>query len=613
MTHLGGSVLVLGFALAAVGCAGSDAKGPSIDPGTGGSSGGGGTGGTPACHVEIRPVIPMSFDGIVAGAASRLRVRGEITGTPPARLEWSWSVTAANGTNVPVTEVGGDRALIEVPIAEPGSYTLAVIVARAPFCGGERTVLVQQPGARMASFRLRATPPPGSSVPAQELDIQVAGGTPSGGNRIALSAGTLVTFDPRHATSMEPIPAYVRITETSSRLVVEGHTRAGQLAVRLAPGTFDTLIVPDGEQAPVLLGARKPAELTATPLRIPDGIRVSGSVTDATAGPVPGARVVLRQGTLPSTLGQSTAAGTFNLRAAPGTFAAVVTRPTEAGTVELTIPADPGVAVPSGPSDPAPTLEVQFASFAPARLPLSLGAAADRVVVESMASVAGLATVKVGTATRAAALRLRGEFRPAADGTVSIAGLPRGRYKATVYPRDPAGSAAVTTVSDIDLSAGDAAPRTITLGPKVKLRGKLLPGDQAESVRIIAVDTSGDLPLAFDSRARAGGGWELDVNPLRTYTLRAQPGPGQLLARALFAPVTVNATEMQLEDRTLPKGLLYSGTVADPSLQPMGGTLLQIFCLETTLDCVDPGAPLAEAVTRSDGYFQLLLPDPGAD
>lgn len=621
-----GWALLAVAAAVASGCAESSKySGTPPGAGTGGSSGSGGAGGgisPPACKVEITAQSPASFDGLTASSGSKLRVRGEVTGLPSASFEWAWGVTFADGTAVAHAQPPStDASVIEFPLALPGTYTISVELAGSmKYCGGERTVTAPRPAARLASFRFRVVPPADSDPP-QEREIQVIGGTPSGGNRVMLQEGTKFLFLPRDATTGDLVPAYVRVTDAARRTVAEAHAGgSGPPVLRLMSGPLDMLVIPDGDYAPVLLTGKQAPELAAqSPMLVHRGIALSGQVTDA-AGPVSGAKVVLRTGTLPSTLGVTSATGAFTVRAAAGTYGLTVTRSDGAGnTMEMILPPAAGITV-SG-TTPMPALDVKMAAYTTAPLSLNVmgsdGApvpAPARVLVETSAPVEGLASFTLGaTAPRPGVLKVRREVIPQSNGSLALAGLPRALYKATVFPGAPGGTDAVTSVTDLDLTAGSAVARTLTLRRKVTLSGKLLPGTQAGGVPITAVDLLGDFPIAVPGSANEAGVWSLLVNPERTYSLRAQPQPGRMLARTIFGPVPVRTTDLAVADQRMPPALLFAGTVVDHSLQGINGALIQVFCIASSADCVDTETPIAEAVTLSDGTFQLLLPDPGTN
>src|SRR4051812_15156960 len=89
---------MLALLVGGAGCAAESgaAKHDGGGTGQGGSTttGSGGAGGGMAqCQVNIQPVSPASFDGLTAGPAARLRVRGDLTGLPAAAFTWRWQVT----------------------------------------------------------------------------------------------------------------------------------------------------------------------------------------------------------------------------------------------------------------------------------------------------------------------------------------------------------------------------------------------------------------------------------------------------------------------------------------------------------------------------------------
>jgi hypothetical protein len=569
------------------------------------------------------PQSPASFDGLVASPAARLRVRGQVTGLPAASYTWTWSVLFADGSPVDYTQpIAIDPGLIEFSLAAAGSYTIAVSLAGSPmFCGGEQTVVVTPAGAKLASFRFHIAPPAGGD-PVQEQEIQIVGGTPTGGNKIALAAGTLVPFQLRGAGG-KGIPGYVSVSDAASRVVAEARVGSdgAPAPVRLPSGTYDVLIVPDGDNfAPTLLIAKSPAQLAALmPLTADSGVVVQGQVTDA-SGPVSGARVVLRAGALPSTAGMTDPTGGFVLHAAPGTYGMTVTRADQANnrSMEVIVPAVPGILV--NAAAPTPSLDVQMAAVGTTDLSLTVLASdggsvptGTRMVVTSQAPLAGLATLTMGTEQRVANMRVRAELSPKTDGSVLIPALPRGHYSATVLPGSATGPDAITTVTELDLTIDDGVAPTISLLRKVRLSGKLLPDPLAGDTPVTAIDLVGDFPVAIPGTADSRGAWSLLVNPARQYTLRAQPQPGRMLARSIFGPVAVQGADLAVADQRMPTALLHSGTLVDHVLQGLGGASIQVYCLMGAAGCADPETPIAETVTWSDGHFDLLLPDPGVN
>ncbi|HSZ82605.1 MAG TPA: carboxypeptidase-like regulatory domain-containing protein [Polyangia bacterium] len=543
-----------------------------------------------------------------------MRVQGQVTGAVAPSFTWSWTVSLADGSPVPVTIVGAnDPSLVEFPMMSFGTYTIAVELASptAQSCTGLRTITAARPAGTVASFRLHVTPPSTELVPEQDLERQIVGGTPSGGNVLALDPGSVVSFEFEHGAAGEDLPSYVRLTESTSGAIVETRTLSGPSAVRVAHGMYRTLIVPDGDVAPITYPARAPADIGTSPLSLDDGAVVAGTVTDANDRPITGATIVLRAGDLVSTTGTSDAAGAFHLHARAGTFAVTVVSALAAGGLEATVD---GLVIDDA-TTPAP-LAIKVAPGALATGSVALMASdptslttATRITLATMAPLANVGTLAVGSgAPETMTGIVRFSLHPATDGTVTTGGVPRGLYLLTVFPSSAMATDGVTTTM-VDLTAGDVGPLTVSLSQKVMLRGRLLPTNLSDGVQIVALDEGG-LPVVSRGATGPGGLFEILVSPLRSYAIDALPGPDQSFARASFPVVTVADVDVTVPDRSMPEALLYAGRVVDPSLQGVGTALVQAFCETTSAGCTDLGAPVAETVTRSDGTFQLMLPDP---
>jgi hypothetical protein len=613
------SIVLLG-ALALAGCAGSSAaKGSTGDAGNatgaGGSVGNGGAdGGVAMCQVDIQPVIPLSFDGLAAGPTASVRVRGAVTGLVPPSFEWQWSVTLADGSPVPVAPIGDDQSLVEFPTMTTGTYTIAVRLAGSS-CVGLRTILVAKTGANVATFRFHVTPPSSASVPAQDIARQVTGGTPSGGNTLALDPGILVSFNVTRASDGSALPSYVRFTEANTGAVLEART-SGPVgnAMRIAQGSYRTLVVPDGDVAPATFPARGAAEMSASGIPLDDGPAIGGTVADATGKPLAGATIVLRNGELVSTTGKTDATGAFHLRARAGTFGLTVVTPLAAGGLEAKLLAADALVVDATAPTPPLAIKLQTTALVTGTValsatdPNSLGTAA-RVSIAAAAPLANVATLTVGTgAARALAGDVHFSLHPAADGTVSTGGVPPGMYDVTVFPASAASIDAVTKKT-LDLTAGNVASFPVSLAQKVMLTGKLLPAAASSGVTIVAQDRDG-LPVAAQGDAGPDGSFALAVSPSLSYLMHALPRADQPLARASFPVVNVTDTAPPASTYDMPQALLFAGRVVDPSLQGVSTALVQAFCIANAPGCVDPTVPVAETITRSDGTFQLMLPDP---
>lgn len=269
------SAFALGcMALAACGSGSASGGGFTGGAGTGtaGSSGTGtaGAGGLPMCQVDILPIVPASFENLTAGPAATMRVRGAPSGPVSPLFMWKWTVSLADGSAVPVTTVGNDPSLVEFPLATVGTFTIAVdLVGVGSDCKGLRTITAARPGAKVATFRMHVTPPSTALVPAQDLQRQVIGGTPSGGNTLTLDNGIMVAFNVVREHDGTELPSYVRLTDSTSGVVLETHTVKGGLnQLRVAQGNYSTLIVPDDDVAPIAFPPRNAAALTTVPRRL---------------------------------------------------------------------------------------------------------------------------------------------------------------------------------------------------------------------------------------------------------------------------------------------------------------------------------------------------------
>jgi len=606
------------LALAACGSSAGEAGGPGTGgsaTGTAGSSGSAGAAG-PACQVDIIPVIPMSFEGLAAGPTAKVRVRGSITGMVMPTFQWQWAVTLADGTPVPVAPVGPqDPSLVEFPTAASGTYTIAVDLMGAS-CAGLRTIVVAKPGAKIATFRFHVTPPSAASVPAQDLARQITGGTPSGGNTLALDPGIVVGFDVTRASDGSPLPSYIRLTEANTGVVLETRTAAvGPNTLRVAQGSYRTLVVPDGDVAPMTLPARAAADMVAGGISLDDGPPpITGTVADAGGKPVAGATVVLREGDLVSTTGKTDATGAFRLRARAGTFGLTVATPLGAGTLEATLASAGGLVVDATAPTPPLAIKLQTTALVSGTVvlsptsPASLGADA-RVSIATAAPLSNVATLTVGTgAARALTGDMRFSLNPGADGSVGTGAVPPGIYDVTVFPATATSSDAVTQVT-LDLTKGSIPSLPVPLAQKVMLTGQLLPAAASSGVRILAQDEGG-LPVSAEADAGPDGSFALAVSPFLPYRLRAVPRADQALAQASFPVVTVMGKAVAGLDYAMPPALLFAGRVVDPGLQGVGTALVQAFCIANAPGCTDATVPVAETITRSDGTFQLMLPDP---
>lgn len=611
-------VLAALLAIAGAGCGGSS-QSPSGTGGSGGTAGGTGGSGNPGCQIVIVPVVPTSFTNLHPG--DRLRVRGQVTGPVAATATWSWSVVGPDGSAIAAEAPTADTALVDIPLAGNGTYAITARYGTGTMsCSGSVHLTVTPAGARTASFSFRVTPPPGSGWPAQQLPpVAVLGGTPSSDNVLKLEAGTAVTVRPA-GDDGSTVAAYLRAVDPSSGLVVEGYvapSSKGGETLLLPNALYDLLVIPDGIRPPLLLTAQRPTDLAARSFVVDQGLAVTGTVVDGSGRPLSGARISLRAGALPSTLGTADATGAFAVRVRPGTYGATVVPGAAMPGVELSVAAAPGIVVASAPVH----LSVRMAALATARLALTVSDAGNgaKLLIEGREPVAAAGMVEMavgGTIIMGAAtMRIRTEVPVAPGGNVEVGPLPRMHYRVTVFAAGAAPAATVTTIDDLDATAGDVQ-RTMTMATPVTLSGTLRTGQGA---RVQAIDTDAPAAVAADTvapfvtQADERGAFSLNVNPSRRYRVIVDPAAGAPFARAQLPSVAVATAPVTVGLQELPPALLFGGRVVGPHLEPAPGTLVTAFCVGAAPVCADPTRPIAETTAGSDGSFRLMLPDPGVD
>jgi hypothetical protein len=661
----GGSVGTGGFAAGgAGGAAGGSSGGASGStggtgggfPDAGAAGGGGGTPGgadagasdgsvgplppppqpTPTCEVTIRAVRPLTFDGLPAGPTSRLRVEAVATGpTAPRTPAWQWTVRHQNsGASIPTTSVEMDPAVVEFPLASPGNYLITALAT--PTC--KKDVTATATDHPVSRFWLRVIPGTSDDQPIEGATVDVPAGE-SVTRDLACGIGTLVSIDPRDATMLQSaVFSYVRITAPGSTVRFEGHTRTGAFSARLDPAlSYDVLVIPDNDVvipdkviAPLLFNG-SPSSIAQNQFVLDAGVTVAGQVTSS-KGPVTGARVLLRDGIVPSTTGVTQANGQFDLRVRTGNrFAAVVIPPLHSGLPEARLPAGSGLAIYDFPPG-ARVLDFAWDPIATTDLDLTItdsaGAAVKSQVRVRLTSAEG-AFAEVGTMTLKVVSAVQPEQRfnyraggvvqqdraSDARGAVSFTDVPRGMYNATLSPID--GSAAITTVP-INLTA---AMGRVALSPrlarKVSLSGKLLPIKTTAGATVLALDTDADPALPPPSALVDGNGnYVLHVDPGRSYALVMEANPARGLPRTFLRSILAPAKDSVREDLTIPGGLSVSGVVTG-ARGPVSGALVQAYCIGQPPSCIDPHAPdittvrpTAEAISDGSGAYRLLVPDP---
>lgn len=596
-------------------------------PDAAGPSDAAGDAAAPPC-VTVTAVSPAVLLGLPVG--QRLRLRGDVTRVPPpANLMWTWAVTNDIGQRVPAAAIDMTalRSTVEITLDRPGRYDILASVA--PLCSGTAVATAVDPRIVPTSFWVRVVPPPGSPLTMLETTTAVLAGRPVAQD-LQMVAGEPVAIDPHKALGAQgtlpvAVPSYIRISSARSSLRLEGYNgRAPYRAPLSALVSYDVLLIPYEPIAPALFGDVTPTQIGALSFSLDDGVLVTGRVSNA-LGAVAGARVLLRSGPLPSTLGLSAVDGTFSVRARGDGLEVLVMPPAGSGLPEAHVAGSPGFAT----GDPAPArvaLDFRWRALATATLDVVVrtneGAPPSRPVQVRLETVAGalpdVGTLTVDTArTFVASGFLRADGVTNAGGLAVFSGVPRASYRVTLVPIDDAAGDALTAAT-IDLGSEPAAVRTVRLRRKVKLSGRLGPPARSAGVTVVAVDTGADVAgPRLGGTADAEGRYELSVDPERVYRVFVEPVPARSLPRTPLGRVTVLDRDTALADRMLAQPLPMTGAVKYLGTG-VAGAAIQVFCVGAAPDCVDPAAPttdlarpLAETTSGADGAYVLSLPEPG--
>jgi hypothetical protein len=560
---------------------------------------------------------PQMPDNLVSGPNSKLRMRADLYGSTGGHApKWKWTVTYfGQSVDMIVPTVISDPtearfSTIEFPVANKGQYKVSVDVDTGLRCLADTVVTVNAPGP--ASYLFRVTPPNslGLGIPVQETRVTLDPGNPVVPD-INLLRGTKFSVAPQD-TNQHFISAYVRVSLLSSGVTVDGYTANGPVdAYLLSPGAYDVLIVPDGDLAPVVFTA---SAVQVPTLSVDPGTYVDGTILDGDGAPVAGARVVLRAGMRPSTVGISDGNGRFSVRTRPGIQSAVIVPPVAAGLPEARVSIDSGMAI-----DASTTLKVVWRAVK--RGPFSLvvltnsgsgPVAGSRVRVESEVELDAVGTVSVsGTipATIAATGSVRVDALSDDTGLANFSELPVGAYKVTVVPPASMPGAALT-IAHVDNLTEAGYAGTIPLARHVMLNGILLPEGATTGVRVLARDRSTGIVAPLGSAIVGDrGAYSMAVDPGRTYQLIAEPPPGSKLVRTVLGDKDAPGQDTTAGTYTVPAAVLFDGRVTS-GLRTIGDAVVQVFCSGPAAACRDPSFPIAEVVTGEDGSYTVALPAP---
>jgi hypothetical protein len=430
---------------------------------------------------------------------------------------------------------------------------------------------------------------------------------------------------------------YVRVSGRNSSARFEGYVDAsvdrarGFQATLGVGGHYDVLIVPDTAVNATVIAPRgylnlDPPGIKLELFELRPGTLISGRVRAAGVG-LEAARVRLRAGIVPSTVGTTQTDGSFQLRGRSGEHEITVLAPPDSGLPDAVFDQGAGGLIP----DPEPAslgLDFSYDPLPPVRLDLTvqsfdgpLGGRAVQVALEG--DERDLANVGTFTLGDGRTLPAQGTFRTTrttdAGGAISFERLPRIRYRVTLVPPvDLAGAALTTTSLDLTAASGASAARSVSLVRKSKLTGQLSPAASAANLTVLALDATGDgLGGTTTAVVRSDGRFELAADPERAYRVFVEPPANRSLPRLILRPVRAKATDTAVDPFTVPAPLALTGQVSFQGAA-VAGAVVQIFCVGAAPDCVELGAPsiettrpLDETVSAADGSYRLVLPDPG--
>jgi hypothetical protein len=606
--------------------------------------------------VTITPLSGSSLLNLVSGGTASLAVEGTVTwgAATPTTPSWQWTVTGPDGTPLTVTPLSTNNPStsdIQFPLLAPGSYDISVSATSS--CTGHASATAVTPLARSPqSYFIRILPPPDASgqtcsswcpsqdaVPYEDTNFVLQPGQ-ARQDDIQLVRGYVVSIDPADATTSPPVavPSVVRVSPQGSTWTFDGATSDQPLRALLHPLLrYDVLVVPAASSKvfpPFLVASKLAQEFRPEDFYVAVGVTLRGTLSGPD-GPV-GGRLSLRADPispvtlpLPSTAGGANkTTGVYSLQASAGAlFSAVVVPPSDSSLPQVTIPNSIDLQTMADGTSLAP---VNFTWNAISTTTMTLRVlASDNATPAANTSVrlqsqdgalpnAGVFTV-AGSAVGTASGSLRKDGTTDANGSIVFLNIPKIAYRLTAVPPGSLAGSAITTAS-IDLGGADASvTRSVNLGRKVTLSGRLLPADAASGAHLVATDTGTDvLATSISTTVASDGSYQFLADPFRTYGFSVEPVAGKNLPTRI--PIYVMSTtdqNRQLPDRTLPSGLKVSGTVSFGGT-PVAGAIVQAYCEQSGIvGCLDPNnptvplpSPLVEFATLPDGSYSFYLLDP---
>jgi len=616
-----------------------------------------------SCTVNIS--APSLFN-LVSGDSATLTVKGTIAwgSSTPTQPTWQWTVTGPDGTVLTTTPTGTSDTTtqsVQFPLLTPGNYDISV--SATPSCKGQASATAVKPQERSQVFFLRVLPPNASTgsgqtcttdnsrwcptedaVPYEDSNFVLQAGQ-TRQDTVQLLHGYVVSIDPmsvpQGALPAVAVPSFVRVSPHGSTWTIDGSSTSDQaMRALLHPAlTYDVLVVPQAGTAPQLPPFLVPPKLAQgfrpSDFDVAAGVTLTGTLRGP-SGPAAGARILLHADAnppvtlpLPSTVGIADATGAYSLRASTGTlFSAVAVPPSGTSLPQVTVSNAIDL---RGSADGGSLAGVNFtwATLSTTTLTLQVFLSDGSTSAGSGVTVrlqsqdgalpnAGTLTV-AGVSSGAISGSVRLDGTTDANGSVVFSNVPKVAYVATLVPPSGLANAGITTANIALAGTAASTARSVSLGQKVQLSGRLLPADATNGARLVATDTGTDVVSSIISTLVASdGSYQFSADPGRTYRFSVEPVAGKNLpTRIAIYGVTTTNQDTQLADRTLPSGLRVSGVVNFGG-QPVSGAMVQAYCEQSSIaGCVDPNnpyaslpLPLIEFATLPDGSYSFYLLDP---
>jgi hypothetical protein len=654
---------------------GSAGGGGSSTGGSGGGSGGSGVGGSggfggggdaaadggvrdsnPApgdaqanpCTVTITPLAPQRWANLAAAPGSKLRVGATASGFKvPSKPTFDWKVTY-NGQIVATSVVGGDPAVVEFETGMVGQYHISVTVAGVtPACTDTEVAGAVPPNNLVAVYLIRAIAPESRGLAPLEEELPVSvGGMPSKTLELRRGQEIIVTAMDERAE----LPAYlVQLRSRDSTARLEGFIDASlpirrsfgfraHLDVSMSNQRYDLLVIPApdpgaGIRAPQLYPGLLHHEIQLQDYLMRPGTRVSGTIS-AAGVPLPLARVRLRDGLLPSTIGTTIGNGSYELRVRGGRlevrrFEVRVLPPPDSGLPEAQLPESAGVTIAEDAAEVP--LDFQYGALPTSRLELTVNTPAGTPVGKSVQVLLQSLEGELGnvgnfafagsTVTGSGSVRL---LRPTDGATVAFERVPHARYRVTVAPPpDLPGELGITS-EEIDLrAAGATVAHTIALKARTMVQGRLTGMAPIVGLKVRASDAGEDgFGRTTIVNVGSDGLYTIAADIDRLYRVSLEPTADRSVPRIPLIPFRARVGA-PVNSQALPRILTVKGQALGegqpPAVgrQPLAGAVIQIYCQGNAPDCVADDSPdisntlpIDETVSDPDGNYDLRIPEP---